>query len=175
MPFTDLLVLIGIIIGTSIFTTVLWRQGARGRDLFAAGWLSFYGLVLTAAMLAHSVEVVGRALAAHTAGSSVGAIYNFRLYSLLLLAALIIWAGVKCLRAAPSLSRRSVEARRTALRASVVVLAIVAPLIPIQRVFGTLLTVLSMISLLVLTLGLPTPKPVSPELQADLRAPSIRA
>lgn len=173
MAFSDLLVLLVIISGTSS-SVLLWRKSIRGRSLFAAVWLSFYGLVLTAMMLAHSVEVVYRVVAARAAGSDSGSIYNFRLYSLLLLGALLIGAGVECLRAAPSLSRGSVEARRTAIRASVVVLAIVAPLIPIQREFGILLTVLSILSLLVLTRSSPTLEPVPPGVQANSRAPGIR-
>jgi len=167
MPFTDLVVLLVIITLTITSAILLWRRGIRGRSLFAAAWLSFYGLVLTGAMLAHSAEVVTRAVA-RAASSDFESIYDFRLYSLLLLAALLIWAGVQCLRAAPGLSRGSAEARRSAVRASVVVLAIVAPLIPIQAVFGTLLTVLSILSLLVLTWVSPTPKPVSPDVQIPL-------
>jgi hypothetical protein len=160
MPFTDLVVLLVIITLTITSAILLWRQGIRGRSLFAAAWLSFYGLVLTGAMLAHSGEVIARAVA-RTSGSDFASIYNFRLYSLLLLPALLIWAGVRCLRAAPGLGRGSVEARRAAVRASVVVLAIVAPLIPIQTVFGSLFTALSILSLIVLTWVSPTPKPVS--------------
>src|SRR5688500_18611196 len=160
MPFTDFLVLLVVIIATSAATMLLWRQGIRGRSLFAAVWLSFYGLVLTGAMLAHSAEVISRAVA-RAAGSDFASIYNFRLYSLLLLPALLIWAGVRCLRAAPGLGRGSVDARRAAVRASVVALVIVVPLIPIQTVFGSLFTALSIVSLIVLTWVSPTPKPVS--------------
>lgn len=171
MAVTDLLVLLVIITGTSTSAVLLWRESIRGRSLFAAVWLSFYGLVLTAMMLAHSAEILYRAVVAPAAGSNPASTYNFRLYSLLLLGALLIWAGVECLRAAGSLSRGSVEARRTAIRASMVVLAIVAPLIPIQRVFGILLTVLSILSLLVLTRGSPTPEPIPPAVQANAHAP----
>jgi len=167
MPLTDLFVLLVIITLTITSTILLWRQGIRGRSLFAAAWLCFYGLVLTGAMLAHSGEVISRAVA-RASGSDFASIYNFRLYSLLLLPALLICAGVLCLRAAPSLGRGSVEARRTAVRASAVVLAIVAPLIPIQTLFGTLFTVLSILSLIVLTWVSPTPKPVSAEVHVPL-------
>ena len=167
MPLTDLVVVLVIIALTILSTILLWRQSIRGRSLFAAAWLSFYGLVLTGAMLAHSAEVVTRAVA-RAATSDFASIYNFRLYSLLLLPALLIWAGVSCLRAAPNLGRGSVEARRAAVRASVLALAIVAPLIPIQRLFATLFTVLSILSLIVLTWVSPTPKPISPEVQTSL-------
>ena len=167
MPLTDLVVLLLIISATIISTILLWRQNIRGRSLFAAAWLCFYGLVLTGAMLAHTAEVATRAVA-RAASSDFASIYNFRLYSLLLLPALLIWAGVSCLRAAPSLGRGSVEARRAALRASVLALAIVAPLIPFQTLFGTLFTVLSILSLIVLTWVAPTPKPIPSEVQTPL-------
>ena len=159
MALTDIVVLLVIGIGTTTSTILLWRRNIRGRSLFAAAWLSFYGLALTASMLAHSVEIIYRAATRLDAGGGFASIYNFRLYSLLLLAALLIWAGIQCLRAAPLLGRGSAEARRAALRASGVALAIVAPLIPIQAVFGTLLTVLSVLSLLMLTWASTTPGP----------------
>src|SRR5688572_11134869 len=106
MPFTDLVVLLVIITLTITSAILLWRRGIRGRSLFAAAWLSFYGLVLTGAMLAHSGEVIARAVA-RTSGTDFASVYNFRLYSLLLLPALLIWAGVRCLRAAPGLGRGS--------------------------------------------------------------------
>ena len=160
MPFTDLLVLLLIFAGTSASAVLLWRRGIRGRQFFAAVWLSFYGLVLTLMMLAHSAEIVYRIVASRAAAANPGSMYNFRVYSLLLLGALLVWAGVECIRAAPGLGRGTAEARRTALRASIMVLAIVAPLIPFQRVFGILLSMLSILSLLVLTWGSPRSEPI---------------
>jgi hypothetical protein len=172
---TDVLVLLVVFAGTIASAVLLRRQGIRGRGLLAAVWLSFYGLMLTAMMLAHSAEVVYRTVAARAAVTSSASIYNFRVYSLLLLGALLIWAGVVSLRAAPGLGRGSVEARRAALRASVAVLALVAPLIPIQKLFGILLSVLSMFSLLVLMRRSPTRDAVTPEVQTSAHAPGIRA
>ncbi|MDQ3518783.1 MAG: hypothetical protein M3466_10295 [Gemmatimonadota bacterium] len=54
MVLSDLLVLLLIIAGTSASAVLLWRRSIRGRGLFAGVWLSFYGIVLTAMMLAHS-------------------------------------------------------------------------------------------------------------------------
>lgn len=151
MPLTDVLVLLLVFAGTAASAAMLRRQSFRGRSLFVGVWLSFYGLVLTAMMLAHSVEILYRTVASGVQGGAATRAYDFRLYSLLLLGALLIWAGVECLRAAPGLSRGSRSARRTALRATLAVLAIVVPLIPLQLVFGTLLTALSILSLAVLT------------------------
>lgn len=159
MAGTDLTVLVLIFAGT-ILAALLLRRRIRGRLLFDAVWLSFYGLVLILMMSAHSAEIVYRIVAARAAaGHPAGSMYDFRVYSLLLLGALLIWAGVACLRAARSLSRGSAGARRTALRVIMVVVAIVAPLIPIQRVFGILLTVLGLLAILVLKSGSPTSRP----------------
>ncbi len=125
MVLSDLLVLLLIIAGTSASAVLLWRRSIRGRGLFAGVWLSFYGIVLTAMMLAHSAEILYRSMAGRAVVSDTAPTYNFRVYSLHLLGALLIAAGVVCLRAAPGLSRGSVESRRTAVRASIVVLAIV--------------------------------------------------
>ncbi|MFN2399517.1 MAG: hypothetical protein ABR543_12895 [Gemmatimonadaceae bacterium] len=175
MALSDLLVLLVILAGTITSAVLLWRQSIRGRSLFAAVWLSFYGLVLTTMMLAHSAEILYRVVAGRFPVSDAASTYNFRLYSLLLLGALLMFAGVECLRAAPRLSRGSVEARWKAVRASIATLAIVAPLIPLQRVFAILLTVLSILSLLVLAWASPTSEPVRPELQANTHAPNNRA
>lgn len=162
MAGTDLTVLVLIFAGTIIAAALLWRRRIRGRLLFDSVWLSFYGLVLILMMGAHSAEIVYRIVAARAAAANpAGSMYDFRVYSLLLLGALLIWAGVESLRAAQSLSRGSAEARRTALRVAMVVVAIVAPLIPIQRVFGILLTVLSLLAILVLKWGSPASRPVS--------------
>ena len=154
MAGTDLTVLALIFAGTILATALLWRRRIRGRLLFDSIWLSFYGLVLILMMGAHSAEIVYRIVAARAAAAnSAGSWYDFRVYSLLLLGALLIWAGVESLRAAQSLSRGSAQARRAALRVAVVVVAIVAPLIPFQKVFGILLTVLSLLAILVLKSG----------------------
>lgn len=149
MPLTDLLVLLVAIAGTIASAVLLRRGGQRGRGLATGVWFSFYGLMLTAMMVAHSAEILYRSFSASRIGGSAPA-YDFRVYSLHLLAALLVWAGVVCLRAAPALARGGEEARRTALRASAGTLALVAPLIPLQPLFGSLLTALSLLSFLML-------------------------
>jgi len=152
---TDILVLLAVILGTAGASILLRRQSIRGSRLFAAVWLSFYGLMLVASMLAHNIEILYRATAGRAASSNNAPVYNFRLYSLLLLGALLIWAGVVCLRAAPRVGRGTPDARRTAIATSVVVALIVAPLIPLQMLFGIAFTVLSLVTLLILALAAP--------------------
>jgi hypothetical protein len=158
---TDILVLSVVFVGTAGAAALLWRQSIRGRALFAGVWLSFYGLVLAASMCAHSAEILYRVTAGRARSPDNAPVYNFRLYSLLLLGALLIWAGVVCLRAAPDVSRGSAEARGTAIQTSLVVALIVAPLIPFQRIFGILFTVLSLASVLIVVLASPTPRSLS--------------
>jgi hypothetical protein len=75
-------------------------------------------------------------------------VYDFRVYSLLLLGVVLIGTGIRLLYAAVGLSRRVPGARGTALRTLGIVLAIVAPLIPFQAVFAISLSVLSGFGLL---------------------------
>lgn len=159
MALTDLLVLLVVFAGTIISAMLLRRRRIRGRGLLVSVWFSFYGLVLTAMMVAHSAEILYRTYGASRGGSAPP--YDFRLYSLLLLAALLVLAGAACLGVAPALGRGGDEARRTALRASAGTLVLVVPLIPIQKVFGTLLTCLSLLSLLVLARGTRSEKPAT--------------
>jgi hypothetical protein len=175
VPLSDLLVLLVIATATGASAVLLRRQGVRGRGYFAAVWVSFYGFVLAAMMLAHSAEILYRVLAGRPVGSTTGAAYDFHIYSLLLLGALLTWAGAECLRAAPRLGGGSTQARRTAVRATVAALAIVAPLIPIQMVFGIALSVLSILTLLVLARSSPTSESIPRPAQARSRAPIARA
>ena len=149
MPATDLAVLIVIGVCTVLAALALRRRGARGPELRTAVWLCFYGTTLIAMMTAHSAEILYRLVSARAAAPGAG-LYDFRAYSLHLLSALLIGAGVICLRAVPGVTRARAEARRSARRASLFALAVVAPLIPIQPVFGVLLSVLSLLSILLL-------------------------
>jgi hypothetical protein len=115
-----------------------------------AVWLSFYGMALVAMMTAHNVEILYRTISTRVGVTDTDSSYTFRVYSLLLLGMLLTGAGVVCLRAIPGVIRGSTKAREASARASVFVLAIVAPLIPIQMVFGILFTGLSVLSVMVL-------------------------
>jgi hypothetical protein len=157
MPFSDLAVLATVFTGTAVAAVFLWRRGARGLRLFAATWTAFYGLVLTAMMAAHSIEILYHTIAGGTTFGGEPWVYNFRVYSLQLLGAVLFWQGAKCLRAVAGLRRGLAAARRDVLRSTLIVLALVVPLIPIHAFFGVLLTVVSGLNLLVLALTLRAP------------------
>jgi len=120
----------------------MWRRGARGRRLLAGTWVFFYGLFLTTMLCMHSLVVLGLRLFERPAGAPF--VYDFKLYTLLLVGAAFVSQGVRYLRAAPRLAGRD-GGRREALRASLVVLGLAVPLIPLQF-FGAVLTLGGLVS-----------------------------
>ena len=102
-------------------------------------------------MLGHCIENLSQAVAAGV-NDSASWTYDFRFYSLQLLGVLLIWCGIRYLRATLKISRGEVEGRRMAWGNTLVILAIVVPLIPIQTLFAGLLTGLGIVTLLVLKL-----------------------
>jgi hypothetical protein len=81
---------------------------------------------------AHLAAVIGRALAGKGTRGAPTFHYDFSFYSLVLLGALLAAAGVICLTAVKGLTRGDPPAWRRAFGASVFLLAINAPLAPIQ-------------------------------------------
>ena len=137
---------------TAVFAVAMRRRGARGRTLAAGTWVFFYGLFLAVMLSTHSVVILGLRLFERPAGAPF--VYDFKLYSLLLVGAVFVTQGVRYVRAAGRLAAAGGAARREALRASYVVLALAAPMIPIQF-FGTVLTVGGVVSIMALLLLTP--------------------
>lgn len=159
----DQVVLLVVLLGTAVCGGTLWRRGARGWRFARATWLAFYALALIAMMGAHSGEILYHTLRGDTAFDGSVWTYNFRVYALHLLGAVLIWQGAVCLRAAFRIGQGDWLARREALRAVLIVLAIVLPLVPIHAFFGVILTVLSAVSLLAVisALGVRASRPVA--------------
>jgi hypothetical protein len=147
MPSTDVAVLLAIGLAATAWLRWLWRSGVRGRRFAMCGWLGFLGLVLIIMLLAHCLDVLSR-LYVGTGYGGAAFVYDFRVYSLLLLGVVLIGTGIRLLGAAIGLSRRVPGARGTALRTLGIVLAIVAPMIPFQAFFAISLSVLSGFGLL---------------------------
>jgi hypothetical protein len=153
MPFSDPIVL-ALLLG-SLFLSLgyQWRRGLRWRTLAVtvfAMWFSF-GVIST--MVMHCLDVLWGL--SHHVISMTGKpfAYDWRTYSLLLFGALMIWLGVRCLRAALRMGRGEESARPEFLRLVAVVLAIVLPLIPVHPFFGPIASVWSTLGLLVVGLG----------------------
>ena len=113
------------------------RAGARGRVLAAAGWAFWTGLVITVLLALHCVQITSMAFSG-VYTSATGFAYDFRYYSLMLLAAVLLPQGARMLKCAWALARGREEAGSRLTRASVVVLAVTLPLIPIQMMAATL-------------------------------------
>ena len=112
-------------------------------------WLAFYGLAISTMMLGHNTENLYQAVAGKTWT------YDFRFYSLQLLGILLIGCVTRYLWAVIILTRGEIAGRRMALVNTMVVLAIVLPLIPLQPLFAGILTGLGIITLLILILMKP--------------------
>lgn len=129
---------------TVIFAAAMWRRGARGRALAASTWVFFYGLFLTVMLSTHSLVILGLRVFERPAGAPF--VYDFKLYSLLLVGAVFVAQGLRYLRAAARLNGPAAgDARREALRTTWVVLGLAVPLIPLQF-FGSVLTLGALVS-----------------------------
>jgi hypothetical protein len=93
---------------------------------------------------AHTVAVIGRALR----GPSF--VYNFRLYSLVLLGACQIAGGLRCLSTSWRVARGDARAWKSALAATMLLVIVNVPLIPIQGFAGatSLIAVVTLITLI---------------------------
>lgn len=151
---------------TGLFAAAMWRRGVRGRRLLASTWVFFYGVFLTVMLSMHSMVILGLRLFERPAGEPF--VYDFKLYALLLVGAAFISQGLRYLRAAARLADAGGGGRREALRASLVVLGLAAPMIPLQF-FGVVLTAGSLFSLAVILLILPAE---APALSIGQRAPA---
>jgi len=101
---------------------------------------------------AHLVAVLRRALAGQGFGGAEVFAYDFRFYSLLLVGLLILLPGFLCLRHARGLTQGEASAYRQARRATLWLLAVNLPLIPIQG-FAVLLSAFAGANLLALLLS----------------------
>lgn len=142
----------------ALFARALHRRGARGARLALASWLGFLGIFLVVMMSMHALVIIGMRALDRPAGTPFG--YDFRLYSLVLLAAVLGAQGVRLLGAARGVAAGVPGSRRAAASALGAVLALSAPLIPLQF-FGVLLTALSVASLAALAaVRAPQPLPL---------------
>lgn len=135
---------------TALFVRLLRRRGVRGRRLAAAGWGFFFGLFLVVMLSMHTLVISGLRLFERPAGTALA--YDFHLYSLLLLAAVLIAQGARSLRAAAAVATGDARGWREGARATAVVLAVAVPLVPLQF-FGSVLTAMALVNLGVLALA----------------------
>jgi hypothetical protein len=122
------------------------RRGATRRVAATAGLHLVAGVAAAGLGVAHLTGVVGAALR-RTAFA-----WDFRFASLLLLGLLVAGAGVLMALAAPRLAAGAAGGRRRARDGALLLLAVNAPLLPVQG-FAVALAALAAVSLLALAIG----------------------
>ena len=150
----ELYYLIIKVLAALIFAVLLYRRGARGLALAGATWAFFFGLFVAFMMTMHAGVILGLRALERPSGEPF--VYDFYLFSLMLLAGVLVPQGLRMIVAAPSLALRERNARRRTVYATVVVLAVGAALIPIQF-FGVILTVAAVVLLILLAIIRPKP------------------
>jgi hypothetical protein len=144
---------------TAIFTFLLWKQGKSKRHLIGITYIFFYGTFITVMLFMHNFVILGLRIFEPTYDKYLT--YDFHLYSLILLGSLLFLQGIRSLQAALLLKEGDEKGFPKARRATLFVLAVSVPLIPIQF-FGIVLTVISLLNLGVIKLLLLHPG-VSPQ------------
>jgi hypothetical protein len=147
----DKLVLVAILLSTIAVIWALRRSGGRGGQLLAASIVAFNGVALIAMMVGHSLDIASQLYVGRSC-EGVEFTYNFRTYSLFLLAAVLTACGTALVQAAFGLTRNTAGATRHGLRSAALTLLVVIPLLPIQLFFASILAVLALVSTVVLAL-----------------------
>ena len=120
-------------IGGAIWFAIAARRRRCLAALSAVGTISFFNGVLIAALGAgHLIAVVAGAVSGEGSGPGGAFAYDFRFYALVQLGMLLIVGGVACFIPAGGLTRGEPQAWKSALWATVALLAINVPLIPVQ-------------------------------------------
>jgi hypothetical protein len=132
-----------------------WRQARRRRDGLAIGCAAvvlFCALLMAGLAALHTGAVLAVALRRSASSGGEAFSYDFRFYSLLLLGAVLLTLATRSAGAAAGLARGDRLARRRALGGTLGLLAVDAPLIPIQ-VFAVGFTILACVSLAALAVA----------------------
>ncbi len=120
-------------IGGAIWFAIAARRRRCLNALTVVGTISFFNGVLIAALgVGHLIAVVGRAFSGAGSGPGGAFTYDFRFYALVQLGMLLLAGGVACLSPAGGLTRGEPHAWWVTLWATVALLAINLPLIPVQ-------------------------------------------
>jgi hypothetical protein len=134
----------------TIFIIRAVRGGVRGRRI-AGSWAYFFGAFIAIALAFHVAENIWRIIPGTPVTDAAKPEYNFRWYALILFGVVMLVQGVSIMKAARRLAFGGEKARGALLRHTLIVLALVVPLIPLQ-VFAALITVFGVINLAVLAL-----------------------
>jgi hypothetical protein len=153
----DKTVLITIGVATAAAIVAFWRMGVRGRRYAVSTWAAFYGIAITTMLAMHCIEIAYYTVIGAKSFKDGVFKYDFRVYGLELMGAVLVVLGIRALRAAVGMARGEREARRSMLKTLAVVLAVALPIIPIHWIFGYLVSGLSAITVLVVAAYPSTP------------------
>ena len=156
---------------TAVFAALLWKQGTNIKRLIGATYVFFYGTFITVMLFMHNLVILGLKIFGDSTKDQQPA-YDFHLYSLILLGSVLIYQGIRSLRAAWMMKTGNENGAREALRATWVVLALAVPLIPIQF-FGMILTLISLLNLVAIKLLLVNRSARPNEAVEDTFAPAL--
>jgi hypothetical protein len=125
-------IMIGMIVGSIGFAAAARRRRVPGALVAAAAIDLYCGVVIASLGTMHVLAVVGRALAGKGSGPGGTFVYDFRFYSLVLFGVTLITPALAALTAVRRLTRGDAAGGRVAVSASLVLLALNIPLVPIQ-------------------------------------------
>jgi hypothetical protein len=125
-------IMIGMIVGSIGFAAAARRRRVPGALVAAAAIDLYCGVVIASLGTMHVLAVVGRALAGNGSGPGGTFVYDFRFYSLLLFGVTLIAPALAALTAVRRLTRGDAAGGRVAGSASLVLLVLNIPLVPIQ-------------------------------------------
>jgi hypothetical protein len=138
----DGLLVLAVLFATLAFAWTIRRRRASARLLLAGSAALFCGILSTALVSTHVVIfMVTRAVQSTDAANRIawskkliiaGVPYDMRLYTVLLLAVVILVPAVRCVRAASSVAIGAAEGWRPAVQASLLLIGLSVPLIPLQ-------------------------------------------
>ena len=142
-----------LILQTLFIVRAVRAGGVRGRRA-AGAWAYFLGTFVTVALSFHVAENIWRIIPGTPVTDAVKPEYNFRFYALILFGVVMNVQGVSIMKASRALvfgNAAGGAARRDLLRHTLLVLALVVPLIPLQ-IFASIITILSGLNLAALAL-----------------------
>jgi hypothetical protein len=150
--YADLYALGLLFVLETVFVIHLVRGGVRGRRL-ASAWAYFFGTFITVSMSFHVAENIWRIIPNTPVTDAVKPEYNFRFYALILFGTLMIIQGARLMKAARGFAFGGEKAcfSLSLRRHTLVVLALVVPLIPIQ-IFASMMTIFGLFNLAAIAL-----------------------
>lgn len=128
-----IVVMMAALIVTFTFSYYARHKGSSMPLAIASGVNFFCGLVVSFLISIHTSVILVFAFAGKSGETGEDAFtYNFRFYSLMLLGGMVLTLGLFCLRSARQISRGNISGWNRALRASIILILVCAPLIPLQ-------------------------------------------